>query len=793
MVVPTGRGGARIALSDVENLVRVADDVPLPAWQNVFLAAPKLPVYRFDPVASRFTAKTVEERLAFAAKIVITAQVDDKSVAESCSLRCQPVKDPVSRVVVEFSQSRPEPPQFQLHGEGQAALMARRLASDDSTGQEASGAGETWEVLLAKPQSSAFEIDIQRVTPFADRITLGLVHLPDAANQQAQVVVNAAADLGISIEAPGLTSLPVADDPGTPATRGVFQYTLADPTDQIVVARQPDSLAPERAGVVWHRRTESHYDVAGNSWHSATFRLRNSGREAVTITVPDKCDITRLWLDGHRCQKSVSGQQVRVDLPSDESAVTLAVEYRELLATRLSNIPLSAPAATIDLPVISSDWLLWLPPGFVLDGVVGGNSEPSAASFSWSERLFGPLGRSQTNPPLALFSSGGWSRLAVRVLGDDMAISYASRFHELARTQTQSLDAASWGTLLAAANEFSQDSGVALRVDAAALAARGIGPGSQIPPPAVHFADQPDRGLLANSNLALLYSPDVVLLTSRAAALIHRDELRWLEPDQIGAFEPEAPFLATILARSSRDEDYPTAATWTTQGRQPDASADEARSFAGDLGTATPYLIHADGESVPVAHIIYPAGRNAARAVACVLALAMCLHFVRRMDISIAWLAIAAGAALVFPERFAPLATGGFWGIALAIAWQWIAPIVWPARREANSAASKSTSRRLVTALPLLLAIMSLAGLGLLASRAAGQQEAKPMAREEGPDDTYRVFIPVDDEEQPTRGKYQVPERLYDELQRLVTRGSGTTGGWLIRAARYQLSLAATC
>ncbi|HVU86672.1 MAG TPA: hypothetical protein VHD36_05095 [Pirellulales bacterium] len=773
--------GRAIALAEVENLVRITGDVPLTALQNIFQEAPKHPVYRFDPLASRFSAKIVDERPAFAAKIAITAQVNEAGVSESCSLRCQPDDDPVSRVLVRFSASRPEPPRFELAGEGQAALVARRVVS---AVPEVSDEGETWEILLARPQSAGFEIHCERVTPFADQIAVGLVNLPDAVTQQAQVTVDAAADVSISVEASGLTPLAVSDDPGMPGTRGVFQYNRAEPADKIVVTRQHGSLGLKTAGIVWHRRTESHYDVAGNSWHTSTFRLQNSGQSSVTVTVPERCEITLFWRDGR--SESASGAQVRVDLPSDANHVTLSVEYRGPAMAGLKNMPLTAPVATIDMPVVSSDWVLWLPTGFALGEVAAGSAKPAVTGLSWSERLFGPLGRSKTTLRFAPFSSKNWSALGSRLAGDDAAASYAMRFEELARSQAQALVAPTWASLLAAAAESSQQSGAVLRIDAAALAAKGIGPRSQLVPSAADLAGRPASSLLAQNDVALLFSPDAVLLTSREAASLHRDELRWIEPDQLGMLD-SGPLLSTIVTRTIEDEEYPSATIWAQQGQEPTRAIEDTQPLAGDLGAAIPYIIHAEGSSPPVAQIIYPASRSAGRAVACVLALAICLHFVRRWNVLAAWLSIAAAAALLFPEGWAPLATGSLWGIAAAIAWRWLAP---PPRREVSSSPSKASTRPLATALPLLLAIVTLAGLGLLPSRAAGQQESKTAPREDSTDDVYRVFIPVDDQEQPTDGKYQVPEHLYDELQRLVARATGKSGGWLIRAARYQLSLA---
>ncbi len=125
----------------------------------------------------------------------------------------------------------------------------------------------------------------------------------------------------------------------------------------------------------------------------------------------------------------------------------------------------------------------------------------------------------------------------------------------------------------------------------------------------------------------------------------------------------------------------------------------------------------------------------------------------------------------------------------MAIAWQWLAPKARPAPRAAATPSTSSSVRRVATAAPVVLAILAASGVGQMASWAVAQQTAKPATRDEAADRVHRVFIPVDDKEQPTNDKYQVPEQLYDELQRRVADASGTTAGCLVRAARYQLSV----
>ena len=66
-------------------------------------------------------------------------------------------------------------------------------------------------------------------------------------------------------------------------------------------------LVPKSAAIVLHRRIESQYDVAGQSWHLATFQLRCAGEDAVALRVPEDCTITRLLAQrSYRSQASGS-------------------------------------------------------------------------------------------------------------------------------------------------------------------------------------------------------------------------------------------------------------------------------------------------------------------------------------------------------------------------------------------------------------------------------------------------------------------------------------------------------
>ena len=65
-----------------------------------------------------------------------------------------------------------------------------------------------------------------------------------------------------------------------------------------------------------------------------------------------------------------------------------------------------------------------------------------------------------------------------------------------------------------------------------------------------------------------------------------------------------------------------------------------------------------------------------------------------------------------------------------------------------------------------------------------------PATRERVPPPAYSVFIPVDGKQQPTGGKYLVPEAFYSELYRRAARHAETPQGWIISAAAYRAVLA---
>lgn len=154
------------------------------------------------------------------------------------------------------------------------------------------------------------------------------------------------------------------------------------------------------------------------------------------------------------------------------------------------------------------------------------------------------------------------------------------------------------------------------------------------------------------------------------------------------------------------------------------------------------------------------------------------------------WYAFVAGlasaAALWVPLAWMLVPSAIFLGLCAALVWG----IAFPARtgvRHAFRAAGNDSARASTswistpTTMGLLLVAM------LVVCAPAGR--AAPSDAKAGPKRVHRVFIPVDENRQPTGDRYLIPEELLDALQRGARAASLEPEGWLLRAATYSAEL----
>ncbi|HEY1598990.1 MAG TPA: hypothetical protein VGG64_05280 [Pirellulales bacterium] len=769
-------------LADTVDLTRVEADQLSASQLALFSNHGPGFVYRIVPERTRFTATLAERRPQHEDEIHCDALVGSATLTESYTVRCRPAGDRVSNVLLAFSEPRPEPVRFRIVGDSGGSLVARRLSTSEQASRKLPATHEFWELTLAIPRGAAFEIEAVRDTPRMVETSLSLISLPDATSQSGQVVVRAAADLGISIRDEGVRLINVPESDTSTAARAAFSYDPADPAGRIIVAQDDTVLTPASAAVAWHRRVESRYDAAGHVLHVATYLLRNAGQSDLTLSIPETAEMSRLWLDGHQ-QMPPPGRLVSIPLEPDRSTSTLVVEYRSM-GLKFDGGRLRSEFAELNIPVVASDWLLWLPPGYSLLSSTGGSTEPAANGLTWRKRLLGPLGPVTGDARFPLFSIDMWATQ----LGFSAppswrsAAEFASRFDDIANVLRVESPEATWGTLVTQAADAAHALGLELLVDSPALAAIDIAAGARVNAKSEASSSAETHDVLTDANLILLATPDAVLLSSCLTAAIQRNNIHWITPATLAMLET-GPLRAAVNAAPDGTGIVPST-VWTAPGAAPWSMPAQVVSTSDGLA-ATPYLIPCDGSNQVEAAIVRDAAATTWVLASCVLMLAtsLCLAISQRRLAML--LPLAAAVALVVPPNMASIATGCLWGIVSALAWQLIVPRVRIASRQADSTSGVSSIRwksvASITPLALLTALVGITSLSRAQNPANESGATAPLV--------HRVFIPVDNKDKPTEDKYQVPEQLYDELHRRLENESQGDQGWLIRSARYRLTI----
>ena len=136
---------------------------------------------------------------------------------------------------------------------------------------------------------------------------------------------------------------------------------------------------------------------------------------------------------------------------------------------------------------------------------------------------------------------------------------------------------------------------------------------------------------------------------------------------------------------------------------------------------------------------------------------------------------------MLLPAALAGVFSAGLLGTgvctAVALARRWTAGI-----GERRTTASPQIPSTLTNAVPYAAPV--LAAIILCHSAAIAAEPPADAAQ------TYSVFIPVDENQKPTGGKYLLPETFYSELYRRTALHAEKPQGWMITAAVYRAALA---
>lgn len=724
-----------------------------------------------------FRVSLTQEKPRYSGRISVEAMADSEVLRQAVRIRCQPESSPISNLRVRLSPA-PNVPFTWSTDEPDGVLSARLIKSTDTR------AAATWEIHLRQPRATAFYLTAVCSSPLIDATPIYLASLVERVDQTGIVTIGAADGTTLSIDASGLTAVPIV-------TPGEGEYTFQraayryDPTrDHTVMVSRQSGARQSALAWAWACELASRFEINGVTSHQVLYRLQNNGRPQTEITLPVRATVHRVIVDETEVSyaKSSGGtQRITVQLPAEKRFPSVRVDYSTQGEPLRDFTSQEVGWPEIDVFCLNRIWDIWLPPGIHARQDARFVNTAVTSAPNWEERLFGPAMRRREKRPFDLFSPADW-----RTIGQDAsrdasltAANFVAAFTnvlEAGDTPDEANENRTWGQVVSRYERLrnSAASSVGFRglwIDADALGDQGVTADTVLSATGLPSVSR----ILARDNLAVVAGPDSILLTSVARLGDFEHPVRATVDRNVFT----AQHAGSSFAAGSGGVVSPT--MWSAEiavKQTPWARA--TRQDAGDFDAGwRHYQLHPAATPVVQFSVYRPALFRVMGWGVSFVMIATVVWFSTRRAKTMVLLVLATIITLLVPVEFVPLARGMMWG--------GLAGLLLTFLRD------KSSDGLPHAALPRR-GLVTMAGTAviLLIALGAWQVYADDDAKLVSPGavQIYRVVIPVDEEQQPVGDYVFVPRRLFNELHRPAASAQIAGLSWLLRSAAYEASLA---
>lgn len=807
-------GPYQIELSGAERVAFIDSHSLDGTERELFDDLPRGLLLKNDEDATELRVALEGQKPSYAGTIHVEAIVGEGTLRENYVFRVVPKTvqtsaQRVRRIVASLGNRRDLPVHWTLGAEGDQQLSARRLSSDEQAAAGLDSESEVWELTLLRPRNADFELRASRDVELTPRLPIGLASLPEATSQQATLVVRSLGSKTARVEQSHLTPTPVeAVLPVQQQTaRAMYRY---DPTDltatasaTLIVGESGNVETPPAWG--WSCHLESRYEADGTGRHLVTYRLQSSAGGTMRLTLPAGVtakDVEGVWIDDNRAAVRGLADQtskcLEIDLPPGEKFPTVSMHFTTP-NMRLSSVgSLEPPLPKANLTVLSQDWTVWLPPGYETYDPDPAWQPAHASELTWSQRLFGALGRTAGQPPFDPTVPGNWSGTIADRTAQRSAARKAEqllqKLAELAAAGPAGQDrgsgasvAVDWASILGHASIRALPLNVL--VDRPALANAALTPRTLVRTASNVDPSASGLNLLRKADLAVLIHAGTVLVTAQTEAALYHAYLAPLQYQGIWRVCP-GPLADRLqqAAGSSSDGSWISVDAWAREPGQPKSFWTRAgltgRKPADTPGWTAYRLGLSDVEPVRLKYVHRLTMRMfGAVAFLMVVALGGLIGCHRPATLMLLG-GVLGIAALVVPVAYVPVASGGVLAILFCLVSRLIRCAAAPAppRPIEQPAESSTVSVRMSPLLPWCIACVA-AGLALaFGGRALGADTPTDAS----PQPAHQVFVPVDAQQKPVGSKYYVPVELYNQLHRRAAAATEQPQGWLIRSATYR-------
>ena len=717
---------------------------------------------------------------------------------EQTVIRCVPDDRGVQRLLVRFSQPAKTPRRWTLGNADGQTVEAVAPSRQELERFGSTTAGETVAILLPVLQEVPFELWAVQSHEKNETVDLGLVTVPDAAEQSGRIVIEAAPSVPVSISSTRLDA-EVPRQPGNgrfTKTRASYRFdprTDFDLARPIVLSvRAMDENLPRADLVVWSSRLDSSIATSGRGTHLAQYWLENAGRREFKVRVPTGCRVSNVSVDGVAVSRRVEKDALSIPLPPAVRYVEVVVQLQSegpglgLTSVRIAHWP--EPNA----PVVGRQSSIRVPVDYEVFASGGFSFNSHAENKSWTQRLFGPFGRSPNTEPFGPAELDAWlarvsgattveTNRAVDALLARFGVAIESTIVGANNAPTEDADhAVTWGELLDAWDAIAQSEQTPLLIDVHALAAVGV----DAQTPLVDVARAVPRiqtlAMLRRSGLVMvLHGRTVVLTTARANSEI--------------ANHLEAVYGSTVVRdrgtawaqpiRSANDGSttrFAPVASWRTRSRWPWRTFAARSNFDNELSRSNT-ISSADPSAVIRYRLVDETRIGLAGGAMFLMVLCAALwHGRRRLPLCAVATLVIVVTALFVPSWLVPISSSAVLG---AIAF-WLIYLLSPSA-ERLSQLNSAKENRPALALARMLAFVAATAIYGYGAALSAQDDVKGEARSKA---TPWVFVPVDEDRQPTGDRYHVPIDFDHRLRKFVSEATEKPQGWMLAAVQYRAS-----
>jgi hypothetical protein len=362
---------------------------------------------------ARITLRRGEQ--GYLAHVQATLDVQPPQVNQRIAVSITPQAEPLERVFV-YLTTEGSPINWILASERPRPLEAVFVAPSRHSEWNLPVGGELWELRLPEPQHGPFLLEGSRKTDSSNAGAIGLVFLPGARSFSGTVEVRFANARQFLVEALGPQPVKPPERPRSADSRSenriVRMWSYKRPTDSLVL-KMRQSGTPQTAAQVAALELRSSLDFggAGDDLHRATFVLAPlSGTRPFRFSLSSVARLTSVAVNNDVVRVQRHDDAVTVpSLPAERwNRVDIAYRTSSTLHRLREKRAIVVPRAD-DAEVYQFRWTFALPPGIVpCRDPSGTELLEQKPALSWTETMFGPLGRPIAESPISSIADAPW-------------------------------------------------------------------------------------------------------------------------------------------------------------------------------------------------------------------------------------------------------------------------------------------------------------------------------------------------------------------------------------------------